>query len=135
MPDTSHMFRPIIAQIPGQPDPTSGDAGGVIDVIDMTNADAVDRLAKDLAERAKKIRADKRQAELKARREAEAKRHSEHYARMFEDIGQGVAGLNEAQHGIVYAQAYEQGHAYGYSEVELHYGELAEMARKLLDAR
>jgi hypothetical protein len=29
-------------------------------------------------------------------------------------------------------RAWEQGHAYGYSEVETHYGELAQLARKLL---
>lgn len=87
-----------------------------------------------LLERAEIQEKAEKEAKLKAQREASAKEAAEHYNRMFTEIGQPLAGLNEAQHGIVYSQAYEQGHAYGYSEVETHYGDFAEMARKLLAA-
>ena len=89
-----------------------------------------DRLDKQI----KTAKADARRAEMQARRDKAAAEHAAHYARMFEEIGQPLAGLNEAQHGIVYAQAYEQGHAFGYSEVEMHYGEFAEMAQRLIAA-
>lgn len=93
----------------------------------QTQRDALD-------EQIKTAKADVRRAEreaAQAKRKAEAE---EHYARMFSEIGQPLAGLNEAQHGIVYAQAYEQGHASGYDEVENYYGEYAEMARKMIEA-
>jgi hypothetical protein len=70
-------------------------------------------------------------AMARAARKAEAETH---YARMLDEIGRPLAGLNEAQHGIVYAVAYDQGHSSGYDEVEMYYGEFAEMARKLLAA-
>lgn len=88
-----------------------------------------------LDEQIKTARADARRSEREA---AMAKRKAEqeaHYARMFDEIGSPLAGLNEAQHAIVYAQAWEQGHASGYEDVESHYGEYAEMARKLIETR
>jgi hypothetical protein len=42
--------------------------------------------------------------------------------------------LNEKQHNLVYAKAWEDGHAHGYSEVENHYIELAHFAREILDS-
>lgn len=84
------------------------------------------------------IKAEKDRVRKAEREERRAKEHAEreaHYAQMFEEIGRGVAGLNEAQHAIVYAAAWEQGrHSSGYSEVEMHYREFAEMARQILDA-
>jgi membrane protein involved in colicin uptake len=71
-------------------------------------------------------------AELEERRAKTAAESAAHYARMYDEIGQPLAGLNKAQHGIVYSQAREQ--ASGYDEVESYYGEFAEMARKILDA-
>lgn len=88
------------------------------DALDAQIAFAVDRLLQREAARAK------------AKAESEA-----HYARMYEEIGQPLAGLNEVQHSIVYAQAWEQGHSSGYEEVSGHYGELAELARRLLAAQ
>lgn len=90
-----------------------------------------------------------REAKVKARKLADAARHAEreeqrakeraendaHYNRMFEEIGQPVGGFNAQQHDIIYAKAWEDGHASGYTEVEGHYGELAYMARQILDAR
>jgi hypothetical protein len=103
-----------------------------IETTDMTNADAVDRLAKSLAAKAKEIREDQRRAEREAAR-AKAKTEAEaHYAKMYDEIGQPLAGLNKAQHGIVYSMAYDQGHSSGFAEVESYYDEFAEMARKLL---
>lgn len=64
----------------------------------------------------------------------EAAENAAHYDRMYNEIGQPLAGLNPAQHGIVYALAWQQGHSCGYSEVEGHYGEYAEMARQILEA-
>lgn len=87
-----------------------------------------------LDEQIKTAKADAKRAEREA---AQAKRKAEseaHYARMLDEIGQPLAGLNAEQHAIVYAMAYEQGHASGYDEVESYYGEFAEMARKLLAA-
>jgi multidrug resistance efflux pump len=77
--------------------------------------------------RMEKLRAEREATRAKAIIEQEA-----HFARMYEEIGQPLAGLDKVQHALVYAQAWEQGHAYGYSEVETHYGELAQLARKLL---
>ncbi|MFG3710926.1 hypothetical protein [Micromonospora sp. NPDC047730] len=57
------------------------------------------------------------------------KTYGEHSAEMREKYGEG---LTEAQHNKVYAFAYERGHAFGYSEVESHYEEVAELARGLL---
>ena len=74
-------------------------------------------------------------AEAAERAAAEAARHSEHYNLMFTEIGQPYAGLNEAQHGAVYALAYQHGHSAGEAEVEHYYGEFAELARKVLEAR
>jgi hypothetical protein len=82
----------------------------------------------------RELTAAAQKAEYEERRAKEAAENAAHYQRMYDEIGQPLAGLNEAQHGIVYAQAWEQGHAYGYSEVESHYGDFAEMARKLIEA-
>jgi hypothetical protein len=83
--------------------------------------------AEALSAAAQKADHEERQAKTRAENAA-------HDNRMFEEIGQPLAGLNPAQHAIVYAQAWEQGHASGYSEVENYYGEYAEMARKLIEA-
>jgi hypothetical protein len=91
-------------------------------------------LAKKETAQAQEMLAQTRKLE---REEAQAKERAEnaaHYAKMFEEQS-GVSGLNEAQHGIVYSLAWEQGHSSGFSEVEFYYGEFAEMARKVLDAR
>lgn len=85
---------------------------------------AADQLAAD----ARRVEREERQAKKRAENAA-------HYARMYDDIGQGVAGLNEAQHGIVYSKAWEHGHSSGYGEVESYYGEFAQMAREILDAK
>ena len=87
------------------------------------------RLAK---ERADAIAAAARKAEREERQAAERKTSEEHYAAMRE-VGE-YYGLSDAQHGIVYAQAYEDDHSSGYNAVEERYNGLAEMARKLLDA-
>jgi hypothetical protein len=87
-----------------------------------------------LDEQIKTAKADARRAEreaAQAKRKAEAE---EHYARMYDEIGQPLAGLNDKQHAIVYSLAYDQGHASGFGEVETYYGEFAEMARKLIEA-
>lgn len=87
-----------------------------------------------LDEQIKTAKADARRAEREAARAKEKAENEAHYARMFDEIGQPLAGLNREQHGIVYAQAWEQGHASGYGDVESYYGDLAEMARKLIEA-
>lgn len=78
---------------------------------------------------------EKAKAEREAARAKEKAENEAHYERMYEEIGLPLAGLNEVQHSIVYAQAWEQGHSSGYEEVEGHYGEFAEMARRLLAAQ
>jgi hypothetical protein len=55
--------------------------------------------------------------------------YGDHSAKMHEEYGEG---LNEGQHEVVYSQAWQQGHAYGFSEVESHYIDLAEMARRVI---
>jgi hypothetical protein len=126
MIDNSQIFRPIIAQTPGRPDPTSGDA-------DDIRAMQVQRDALD--ERIKTAEAAAIRERVRLARATEQAANEAHYAKMFDEIGQPLAGLNEAQHGVVYARAYEHGHSSGYDEVGEYYGEFAEMARKLLDAR
>jgi hypothetical protein len=125
MIDNSQIFRPIVAKVADQPDPTSGDADDIRAM--QTQRDALDAQIKAAKEAARREKLELARAARKA--EAEA-----HYARMLDEIGRPDAGLNEAQHGIVYAVAYEQGHSSGYNEVEMYYGEFAEMARKLLAA-
>lgn len=94
---------------------------------DMEQAAELATKAKELRKQAERLAREERQA-LAA---AQAKAHRD---RMYAEIGQG-AGLTEDQHDIVYAQAYEQGHAHGDSQIESYYVDFAEMARKLLDAR
>jgi multidrug resistance efflux pump len=89
--------------------------------------DALDAQIKTAKEAAKREKIELERAARQAAAEA-------HYAKMLDEIGRPLAGLNEAQHGIVYAAAYDQGHSSGYDEVEMYYGEFAEMARKLLAA-
>ncbi len=43
-------------------------------------------------------------------------------------------GLNEKQHGQIYALAYERGHYAGDKEIERYYEELAHFAREILVA-
>lgn len=126
MIDNSHVFRPIIAKVADQPDPTSGDAADIRAM--QAQRDALDAQIKAAEEAAKREK-------LVLARAAEEAASEAHYAKMFDEIGQPLAGLNEEQHGIVYAEAWEQGHSSGYGEVEMYYGEFAEMARKLLAAR
>lgn len=57
------------------------------------------------------------------------KTYGEHGTEMHEKHG---VGLTEAVHAKVYARAYDEGHAYGYTEVEEHYIELADFVRDLL---
>jgi membrane-bound lytic murein transglycosylase len=84
--------------------------------------------------RAESLRKEAERKEIEERR-AKAQADTEaHYTRMYEEIGQSLAGLNEAQHGIVYSAAWEHGHSSGYSVVESYYGDFAEMARKLIEA-
>lgn len=90
--------------------------------------------AAKLLEQAEQQARDEKAAARKAAQEKRAAEAKEHYDRMYFGIGQPLAGLNEAQHAIVYSQAWEQGHASGYEEVEDHYADLAEMARKLIAA-
>lgn len=101
----------------------------------MTNADAIDRLAKDLSEKAKVIRTEQRRKEREERQARERAEITAHRDRMFAEVGQPLDGLNEAQHGIVYDAAWEQGHSSGFGNVEHYYGEFSEMARKLLAAQ
>jgi hypothetical protein len=88
-----------------------------------------------LDEQIKTAKATARREKFELARAAETAAHEAHYARMFDEIGRPLAGLNEDQHAIVYSQAWEHGHASGYSEVENYYGDLAEMARKLIAAK
>lgn len=84
------------------------------------------------------IKNAKAEEKRKAREAAQAKAKAEadeHYARMRDEIGRPLAGLNDNQHATVYAVAYDMGYAYGFSQIEDHYGELAEMARKVLEAK
>lgn len=40
--------------------------------------------------------------------------------------------VNEELNSMIYSKAYEDGHAYGWSEVELHFSDLAEFAKDIL---
>lgn len=88
-----------------------------------------------LDEQIRQARKDEKQIKRELARAAESAAREAHYARMFDEIGRPLAGLNEAQRGIVYAQAYQDGHASGYDEVEQRYGELAELVRKVIAAQ
>jgi hypothetical protein len=87
-----------------------------------------------LDDQIKTAKATARREKFELARAAEVAAREAHYARMFDEIGDPLAGLNADQHAIVYAQAYEQGHSSSYDEVESYYGEFAEMARKLIAA-
>lgn len=56
---------------------------------------------------------------------------NDHYDRLKQEYG---FNLTDAQHALVYSKAYQDGHAYGYSEVEGHYRDLVEFAEELLKA-
>jgi len=94
--------------------------------------------------RTRRLAAEREEQELKAAAEravlserAEKRRQEEleHMDKCFTEIGQPQAGLNPRQHGAVYAAAWEHGHASGFGDVENYYGDFAELARKVLDAR
>jgi len=102
--------------------------------IEGMNAAEIDKLAKDLAAKAIEIRKAEERAARQARLEKAATEQKAHAVRLFEEIGRPLAGLNAKQHGEVYAMAWEQGHASGYSEVEMHYGDFAELARKIIES-
>jgi len=102
--------------------------------IEGMNAAEIDKLAKSLAAKAIKIRRAEERAARQARLEKVAAEHAAHYARMFEETGRPLAGLNEAQHDAVFALAYEHGHGGGYGQVEDYYGNFAELARKIIES-
>jgi hypothetical protein len=101
----------------------------------MTDIETMQAQRDALDAQIKAVKAAARREKIELERAARRTEASAHYAKMLDEIGQPLAGLNEAQHGIVYAMAYDQGHSSGYHEVEMYYGEFAEMARKLLAAR
>lgn len=55
-----------------------------------------------------------------------------HSKKTYEKLGQG---LTQEQHDLVYSQAYQDGHHNGESEIEIHYDNLADLARALLQTR
>lgn len=74
------------------------------------------------------------QARAAERAEAAQKRAGEyaaHSSEMFDNYGHR---FTVKQHELIYAKAYEDGHAGGYEDVELHYSDLADLARKIIDA-
>jgi hypothetical protein len=94
----------------------------------------IGELARVLASKAEEKRAAERRAEREARRNKDAAERAEHADRMFTEIGQPLAGLNEAQHSEVYSVAWEHGHSSGFGDVEIYYGDFAELARKVIAA-
>lgn len=85
-------------------------------------------------ERVAQLRKDAKRIQQQERRAEEAQRRVDHRKKMFEEIGQPLAGLNEAQHGIVYSAAWVSGHSSGFGEVASYYEEFAEMARQIIEA-
>lgn len=51
-----------------------------------------------------------------------------------EEIRKDYDYLNDEQYGFVYSQAYDDGHSYGYGEVEIYLDRYAIMVRNCLDA-
>lgn len=93
---------------------------------DLTEASkAADEKARALKAEANRLEREERAAKAKAETDA----HSE---KMWTDIGRHW--LTREQHAIVYGCAYSEGHAHGFSEIETHYYDLAEMGRKLIEA-
>ena len=103
-----------------------------LDTSNMTSAE-LSNLAAGLANQARERAAAERKAEREERRAKAAAEAKGHYDRMFTEIGQPLADLNEAQHGAVYSVAWEFGHSSGFAEVEGYYGDFAELARKIID--
>jgi hypothetical protein len=100
-------------------------------------AKTVQELKAEAAKLIEQAKTQEREERITARKAAQEKRAREEKAfrdRLYSEIGQGIAGLNEKQHALVYVKAWEDGHASGYEEVEQHYGELADLAREILDA-
>lgn len=91
--------------------------------------------AAEATQRAFNLREDAKRVALAERRAAEAKAHNEHNDKMYDEIGQPIAGLSRAQHEIVYSAAWSHGHSSGFDEVANYYGEFADFARNVLDAK
>lgn len=108
------------------PNPTAAELKAQADAARETARNAKS-LAEELSAKARKAEREERQAKERDEKEA-------HQASMFAEIGQPLAGLNEAQHAIVWEQAWSDGHSSGFEQVEYHYGQYAEMIRKVLDA-
>jgi len=90
--------------------------------------------ATEQQEKAKRLLAEARKAEREERQAKERAENHAHYLKMQAE-GAELSGLNEAQHAIVYSKAWSRGHDEGgYHAIEGHYGELAQMAREILDA-
>ena len=101
--------------------------------------------AKELQAQAQaaRVAADKALAEAQAladqaraaeRAEAAQRRaaaYAEHNQKMFDQFGYD---LTVKQHELIYAKAYVDGHSGGYDEVEIHYSDLADLARSVIDA-
>lgn len=100
----------------------------------LAQAETAAAEAQAASHKAEALRRQASKAALDERLAKERAENAAHYTRMYAEIGQPLAGLNEAQHGIVYSEAWTRGHAYGFSDVESHYSSLADMARKLLAA-
>lgn len=98
-------------------------------------AQAASDAAQAAAAEADRLAEEYREAVRREHQAAQASRYAEHYDRLFTETGQSICGLNAAQHAAVYALAYERGHSAGLDYVEECYGEFAELARKILEAR
>jgi len=84
---------------------------------------------------AAELRQQARALERKELRERQEWERAEHASQMWREVGRPIAGLTEAQHGSVYALAYDLRHEDGYYEVGMLYGDLATLAVKILQGR
>lgn len=97
-------------------------------------AEAAGQAARAAQEQAAALRAQAAQARYAERRAAQEAARQALSDRLYTEVGEPLAGLNQAQHALVFDRAWSQSKSEGDHGVEATYGELAELARATLAA-
>lgn len=92
-------------------------------------AEAAIQAAEEAQNRADALAAQARSAEECEAAQRRTDEYAAHSNQMFDQLGYE---LTAKQHEIIYSKAYEMGHSAGSDEVEIHYSDLADLARQIL---
>lgn len=95
-------------------------------------AKAAIQAAEEAQNRADALAAQARAAEQDEAATKHAATYADHSNRMFDEFS--AYGMNSKQHELVYAKAYEMGHASGYEDVENYYSDLVDLAQQVIKA-